>query len=60
MNRSFRKLINRKNFFTKAAAGFFGFVIMKSLPFSLLGISKKEFDHQVKVKINRSAVSRNK
>lgn len=60
MNKSFRKMINRKNFFSKAAAGFLGFMLVKSFPFSLLGTSKKEFVHKVKVKINPSAVSRKK
>lgn len=54
------KAIKRKNFFTKIAAGLFGFVILKSIPFS--GYFTKNKTTQVKpvVKLNPLAVSRNK
>lgn len=50
--------MKRKKFFATAGTGLFGFVLMKTFPFSLFGKSKKEFDTPVKVKINPSAVSR--
>jgi hypothetical protein len=60
MKTSIKKIMNRKKFFAFTGTGLFGFVLMKSLPFNLLEKSNKDFEHQVKVKINPSAVSRNK
>jgi hypothetical protein len=55
-----KKYMNRKKFFASAGTGLFGFVLMKTFPFSLFGKNKKEIDNPVKVKINPSAVSRKK
>jgi len=55
-----KKYMKRKMFFATAGTGLFGFVLMKTFPFSLFGKSKKDFDNPVKVKINPSAVSRKK
>ncbi len=54
------KAINRKNFFTKIAAGLFGFVLLKSIPFSGYFTKNKTTQIRPVVKLNPLAVSRNK
>lgn len=57
-NKSMRKFLNRKKFFITAGTGLFGFILLKSFPFSLITKPKKELNNSIKIKINPSAVSR--
>lgn len=55
---SLKKYMNRKKFFASAGTGLFGFILMKTFPFSLFSKTNNGQNNPVKIKINPSAVSR--
>lgn len=61
-NMEFQKIIskkvNRKKFFSSLGTGVFGYLLIRSIPFSLSGKSAPE--KKVTIEINPDAVSRTK
>ncbi len=56
--KSKHKSINRKKFFFSIGTGIFGYLVIKSVPFSFL--RKKENDKEVVIAINPDAIRRTK
>ena len=52
------KKLNRKKFFSSLGTGVFGYLLIRSIPFSLLG--KSEHTKKVTIEINPDAISRTK
>ncbi len=64
LQNQFYKKLKRKNFFYSLGAGIGSYILMKSLPFKLLGNnlikSKSLNENKIKIRINPSAVGRTK
>jgi hypothetical protein len=59
----FNKKIKRKNFFTALASAAAGYILMRSIPYNLLGkrlVKHNPGSDRIKIKINSLAVGRKK